>query len=168
MLKADVNILVMVFVAVTLPFKVSSSKHSFCLTSGDVTSLSFAPLLPLCAMNSGSGKKNKQTETNLICVCGFLPNVNNFKTDKSRSHCKNNVTITTLIYFTYKWEFERCLYWMDVHTHTLATHAERLTIMFWNGKNSLKGLNFNTKWRKTPKGIHCSIVWRRRWKRKVC
>ena len=93
MLKADMNILVMVFVAVTLPFKVSSSKHSFCPTSGDVTSLSFAPLLPPCAMNSGSGKKNKQTETNLIRVCGFLPNVNNFKTDKSRSHCKYNVVV---------------------------------------------------------------------------
>ena len=64
MLKADMNILVMVFVAVTLSFKVSSSKHSFCLTSGDVTSLSFAPLLPLCAMNSGSGKKtNKLKQT---------------------------------------------------------------------------------------------------------
>ena len=60
MLKADMNIFVMFFVAVTLPFKVSSSKHSFCPTSGDVTSLSFSSLPPLCAMNSGSGKK-KQT-----------------------------------------------------------------------------------------------------------
>ena len=65
MLKADMNILVMVFVAVTLPFKVSSSKHSFCPTSGDVTSLSFAPLLPLCAMNSGSGEKTNKLNMRL-------------------------------------------------------------------------------------------------------
>ena len=135
MLKADMNILVMVFsVAVTLLFKVSSSKHSFCPTPGDVTSLSFAPLLPLCAMNSGSGKKkNKQTERKLICVCAFLPKVNNFKTDKSRCHCKYNVVVIN----------NNNPYL--VHTpHTLATR-ERFTITFWKGKNSLKGLNFNTK-----------------------
>ena len=102
-------------------------------------------------------KKNKQTERKLICVCAFLPKVNNFKTDKSRCHCKYNVVVIN----------NNNPYL--VHTpHTLATHAERFTITFWKGKNSLKGLNFNTKWRKTPKGIHRSIVWRRQWERKVC
>ena len=141
MLKADMNILVMVFsAAVTLPFKVSSSKHSFCPTSGDVTSLSFAPLLPLCAMNSESGKKNKQTETKLICVCAFLPKVNNFKTDKSRCHCKYNVVVIN----------NNNPYL--VHTpHTLATHAERFTITFWKGKKLIKRFKLQHKVKKNHK-----------------
>ena len=42
--------------------------------------------------------------------------------------------------------------WM--YTHTLQPHTERFAIMFWKGKNSSKGLNFNKQWRKTTKGTH--------------
>ena len=45
---------------------------------------------------------------------------------------------------------------MDVHTHTVATYTERFAIMFWKGKNSSKGLNFNKlkSEEKTTKGTH--------------
>ena len=159
----------MVFVAFTLPFKVLSSKPSFCPTSDDVMSLSFAPLLSPCAMNSGSGKK--QTETNLICVCGFLPNVSNFKTDKSGSHCKHNKVVINnnnpYLLHIQMTAWETSLIKGCTHTHLLHTRRD-LQSRFLEGKNSLKGLNFNTKWRKILKGTHGSIFWRRRWKSKVC
>ena len=55
--------------------------------------------------------------------------------------------------------------WM--YTHTLATHKERSAITFWKGKRSSKGLNLNKKWRKTLKGTHRRVFWRRRRKSTV-
>ena len=51
-----------------------------------------------------------------------------------------------------------------IYRHTLATQRKRFAIAFWKGKNSSKGWNFKKKWRKTPKGTHHRIFWRRRWK----
>ena len=51
-----------------------------------------------------------------------------------------------------------------IYRHTLATQRKRFAITFWKGKNSSKGWNFNKKWKKTPKGTHHSIFWRRWWK----
>ena len=150
-LKADVNILVMVFVAFTLPFKVLSSKHSFCPTSDDVMSLSFAPLLSPCAMNSGSGKK--QTETNLICVCGFLPNVSNFKTDKSRSHCKHNKVVINnnnpYLLHIQMTAWETSLINGCTHTHLL--HTRRDLQSRFGRKKLIKRFKLQHKVKKNPK-----------------
>ena len=150
-LKADVNILVMVFVAFTLPFKVLSSKPSFCPTSDDVMSLSFAPLLSSCAMNSGSGKK--QTETNLICVCGFLPNVSNFKTDKSGSHCKHNKVVINnnnpYLLHIQMTAWETSLIKGCTHTHLL--HTRRDLQSRFGRKKLIKRLKLQHKVKKNPK-----------------
>ena len=53
------------------------------------------------------------------------------------------------------------------HTHTSYFTERFATIKFWQGKNLSKRFNFNKKWRKTPKGTHCSIHWRRWWKSTV-
>ena len=150
-LKADVNILVMVFVAFTLPVKVLSSKPSFCPTSDDVMSLSFAPLLSPCAMNSGSGKK--QTETNLICVCGFLPNVSNFKTDKSGSHCKHNKVVINnnnpYLLHIQMTAWETSLIKGCTHTHLL--HTRRDLQSRFGRKKLIKRLKLQHKVKKNPK-----------------
>ena len=150
-LKADVNILVMVFVAFTLPVKVLSSKPSFCPTSDDVLSLSFAPLLSPCAMNSGSGKK--QTETNLICVCGFLPNVSNFKTDKSGSHCKHNKVVINnnnpYLLHIQMTAWETSLIKGCTHTHLL--HTRRDLLSRFGRKKLIKRLKLQHKVKKNPK-----------------
>ena len=46
---------------------------------------------------------------------------------------------------------------MTAKTHAPAAHTERSAITFWKGKNLSKGLKFNKKLRKTPKGTHRSI-----------
>ena len=64
---------------------------------------------------------------------------------------------------TIAWEtiFNGC-----THTQSSYTHREICNHVL-EGKNSSKGLNFNKKWRKTSKGTHCSIFWRRQWKSTV-
>ena len=52
-----------------------------------------------------------------------------------------------------QWQLERCLYSMDVHTHTSYTQREIFNHAL-EGKNSSKGLNFKKKWRKNTKSTH--------------
>ena len=57
--------------------------------------------------------------------------------------------------------WETSLFHGCTHTNTSYTQRE-ICNHVWKGKNSSKVLNFNKKWRKTTKGTHRSIFWRRR------
>lgn len=39
---------------------------------------------------------------------------------------------------------------MDVQTHTLATHTQRIAIMLWKGKNSSEGTKERSAWDTPP------------------